>query len=368
MRGPWSGLSAPSLDALDLGAAEALSDAEWDEMVADPHWIEATAARAEARVGDRGDSDRQEAIAVQAVAGFGLDSHASADLEAAAERVAHQRRNHEVTLVTIISELVSRGIDAPDGLSRVDWLRSHDPSLTAGQARAFVTVGAALAEARWARLRLLVATQQVTVGNAAQIVDFEGRTAPVADEEDLTTALDDLTDQARQLRPEELSRLVRHHAEQVRPPRDEDALDRGRRDARGLWFTQPNDTGMVGLRGVLDPEGAAILKSAIDPLSIPSPETDEQGRTVRPDDRTPARRRMDALLAIVQRGVASADGVPSTDKAKVVVLIDLDDLLADLTARHGHWRHPDGRRPVAGCRATDGLRRGGHPRGARRGQ
>ena len=87
---------------------------------------------------------------------------------------------------------------------------------------------------------------------------------------------------------------------------------------------------MVGLRGVLDPEGAAILKSAIDPLSIPCPEKDEQGRTVTPDDRTPARRRMDALLAIVQRGVASADGVPTTDKAKVVVLIDLDDLLADL--------------------------------------
>ena len=127
-----------------------------------------------------------------------------------------------------------------------------------------------------------------------------------------------------------MSRLVRHHTEQIKPPRDEDALDRGRRDARGLWFTQPNATGMVGLRGVLDPEGAAILKSAIDPLSIPCPEKDEQGRTVTPDDRTPARRRMDALLAIVQRGVASADGVPTTDKAKVVVLIDLDDLLADL--------------------------------------
>ena len=328
--GPWSELSAESLASLDLDALKPLSEAEWHEMVNDPAWIEATAERAAARGDDSDDSDRQQAIAVEAVAGFALDRHASADLTAAAEQVAHQRRNHEVTLVNIVSELVSRGVEAPDGLSRADWLRSHDPSLSAGQAKAFVTVGTALADARWARLRLLVVTQQVTVGNAAQIVDFHERTAPVADPQDLTTALDDLTDQARQLRPEELSRLVRHHTEQIKPPRDEDALDRGRRDARGLWFTQPNATGMVGLRGVLDPEGAAVLKSAIDPLSIPCPEKDEHGRTVTPDDRTPARRRMDALLAIVQRGVASADGVPTTDKAKVVVLIDLDDLLADV--------------------------------------
>jgi hypothetical protein len=328
--GPWSELSAESLASLDLDALKPLSEAEWHEMVNDPAWIEATAERAAARRDDCDDSDRQQAIAVEAVAGFALDRHASADLTAAAEQVAHQRRNHEVTLVNIVSELVSRGVEAPDGLSRADWLRSHDPSLTAGQAKAFVIVGTALADARWARLRLLVVTQQVTVGNAALIVDFHGRTAPVADPLDLTTALDDLTDQARQLRPEELSRLVRHHTEQIKPPRDEDALDRGRRDARGLWFTQPNATGMVGLRGVLDPEGAAILKSAIDPLSIPCPEKDEQGRTITPDDRTPARRRMDALLAIVQRGVASADGVPTTDKAKVVVFIDLDDLVADV--------------------------------------
>ncbi len=391
-QGPWSELSAESLDSLDLREMKPLSEAEWREMVNDPAWIEATAERAATHRDRCADSDRQQAIAFDAVAGLGLDRHASADLTAAAELVAHQRRNHEVTLVNIVSELVSRGVEAPEGLSRADWLRSHDPSLTAGQARAFVTVGTALADARWARLRLLVATQQVTVGNAAQIVDFHGRTAPVADPDDLTTALDDLTDQARQLRPEELSRLVRHHTEQIKPPRDEDALDRGRRDARGLWFTQPNATGMVGLRGVLDPEGAAILKSAIDPLSIPCPERDEQGRTVTPDDRTPARRRMDALLAIVQRGVASADGVPTTDKAKVVVLIDLDDLLADLhddipeafrrkgssgeehwhlrrrptQDRRGHRCHADGRRPVARCRATDGLRRGDHPDGARR--
>ncbi|GAA2471239.1 hypothetical protein GCM10009858_05750 [Terrabacter carboxydivorans] len=328
--GPWSEWSSESLAALDPGNVRPLTEAEWREMVDDPAWIEATSEQAAAHDDTCADSERHEAVAVDALVGFALDRHASADLTAAAERVARQRRNHEVMLVNIVSELVARGVDAPDGLSRADWLRSHDASLTAGQAKSFVAVGTALADPRWSRLRLLVATQQVTVGNAAQIVDFDARTAPVADPDDMATALADLTDQGRQLRPEELSRLVRHHTEQVRPPRDEDALDRGRRDARGLWFTQPNATGMVGLRGMLDPEGAAILKSAIDPLSVPRPEKDEHGRTLQQDERTPARRRLDALLEIVQRGVASAAGVPTTDKAKVVVLIDLDTMLSDL--------------------------------------
>ena len=334
-------------DDFDLLNPPWLDAAGYEEMIDDPAWIEATSARAAERAardtgeggaGGEGEDDgghggwvgSQEAIAIEATLGVGLTSHPESELTRAAERVAQQRRAHEVTLVTIISELVSRGVEAPDGLSRSDWLRMHDPSLTAGQAKAFVTVGTAIAEARWARLRMLIATQQLTVGNAAQIVDFDARTAPVADPDDLTTAVADLTDQARQLRPEELARLVRHHTEQVRPPRDEDRLDRGRRDARGLWFGQPNATGMVGLRGVLDPEAAAVLKSAIDPLSAPRPEKDEKGRTIAPDERTAARRRLEALLEVVQRGVASAPGVPKTDKAKVVVLIDLDTLLADL--------------------------------------
>ncbi len=334
--GPWAGLPPESLASLGAEGLSWLDAAGYDEMVGDPTWIEATARRGEeraereARAGGPGAADHHETIACEALTGFDLTPHAEADLIAAAERIAHQRRSQEVALVGIVTELVSRGVQAPDGLSRADWLRRHDPSLTAGQAAAFVTVGTALARARWARLRLLVLTQQVTVGHAAQIVLFDERTSPVADPHDLATALGDLTEQATRLRPEELARLVRHHSEQIRPPRDEDRLDRGRREARGLWFTTPDRTGMVGLRGTLDPEGAAVLKAAIDPLAAPCPEVDERGRTTSPDTRTPARRRLEALLTIVQRGVASAEGVPTTDKAKVVVLIDLDALVGEV--------------------------------------
>ncbi len=240
-RGPWSETPADAFDGLDLGSVRWLDADDYEQMTNDPAWLEATAARADARSdtadADEGDDAEQgcdaQLLALEAAAGLGLTRHAEDQLTAAAELAARQRATLEVTLVTIVSELVSRGVTLPGGLSHPDWLRSHDPSLTAGQAKAFVTVGTAITQARWARLRLLVATQQVTVGNAAQIIDFDTRTRPVADPDDLTTALTDLTEQAPRLRPEELARLVRHHTEQVRPPRDRGCPRQGA--ARGPW-------------------------------------------------------------------------------------------------------------------------------------
>jgi hypothetical protein len=270
------------------------------------------------------------AVKIDAATGRRLDRHPEFEVMTAAEQVATLRGQHDVMLVNLVAELEARGAESPGGLSRTDWLRSLDPGMTAGQARAFVTVGRAITEARWAALGARVTLQHITVGKAAQIIDFHERIAPVADPNDVITAVDDLMGQAPQLTPEELARLVRHHGEQVRPPRDEDRLDAGRQAARGLWFGQPNATGMVPMRASLDPEAAAIFKSAVDPLSIPSPITDPYGRTIEPDPRTPARRRADALLEIVQRGVASAEHLPSTDKAKVVVTIDHDVLTGRL--------------------------------------
>lgn len=367
--GPWAGVSPEGVEAADPARLEWSGESE----MADPGWVAAVAARADAAyaaelgepvVPRHPDGPCQAmkpgptvepshpvepaqvfepdrllapvsagppvAVTAEALAGMSLHRHRELELSDAAEWIAAQRASHEVMLVNVVAELESRGTDAPGGLSRVDWLRSLDPTLSAAAARAFVRVGQALPQPKWQHLRVLVTTQQVTVAKAAQIVDFEQRTAPVADPGELTAAVADVVTQAQSLRPEELSLLIRHHAEQIRPPKDDDVLDEGRRQSRGLWFGQPNATGMVAMRGVLDPEAAAVIKSAIDPLSAPSPTTDEHGHTVQPDPRTPARRRADALLEIVARGVAAPDGVATTDKAKVVVLIDHDTLVGQV--------------------------------------
>ena len=80
------------------------------------------------------------------------------------------------------------------------------------------------------------------------------------------------------------------------------------------------------MSGTLDPEGAAIIKSAIDPLAAPCPLTDEEGARMQEDPRPAHQRRMDALLDVIGRGVSAPGKAPRTDKAKIVVTINVEDL------------------------------------------
>ena len=265
------------------------------------------------------------------------------DLLESVTQLGAVQHHREVNLVRLVGEVEARGVPSPGGLSRVDWLRQVDPTLTASAAKAVVTCAAAFNQPRWAGLRDAVTgaspdgIDRVTVGKAAQVIDFYHRLKPVADPDDLDQAVDYLAGQAGGLRWEQLAKLARELADQVRPPKNTDEHDQKRRDARGLWFTEPNAAGMVGMTGTLDPEGAATLKSAIDPLSAPCPLTDGDGVRIEDDPRPSHQRRMDALLDLVARGVSAPGEVPTTDKAKIVVTIDLDTLRNDVA----HGSAPD---------------------------
>ena len=305
------------------------------------------------------------------------DRMSEPDLLESVTQLGAVEHHKEVNLVRLMGEVEARGVASPGGLSRVDWLRQVDPTLTASAAKAVVTCAAAFNQPRWAQLREAVTGEtvnpespgehrgangegdgakpaargvgadrtgadaagggsgstcsgssaaRVTVGKAAQVIDFHTRLKPVADPDDLHQAVDHLTEQAPGLRWEQLAKLARELADQVRPPKEADEHDQKRREGRGLWFTGPNAAGMVGMSGTLDPEGAATLKSAIDPLSAPCPLTDEAGVRIEDDPRPAHQRRMDALLDLVARGVSSPGQTPCTDKAKIVVTIDLETL------------------------------------------
>ncbi|OFE17839.1 hypothetical protein BA895_13635 [Humibacillus sp. DSM 29435] len=257
------------------------------------------------------------------------------DLLESVTQLGAVQHHREVNLVRLVTQLEARGVASPGGLCRVDWLRTVDPTLTATQAKAVVTCGAAFNQPRWAQLRDAVTTStdgRVTVGKAAQVIDFFHRLKPVADPDDLEQAVTHLTEEAPGLRWEQLAKLARELSDQVRPPKDAEEHDQKRRDARGLWFTSPNAAGMVGMTGTLDPEGAATLKAAIDPLAAPRPLTDEDGVKIEDDPRPPHQRRMDALLDLVARGVTAPGQAPSTDKAKIVVTMGFE-ALRDWAAR-----------------------------------
>ena len=122
----------------------------------------------------------------------------------------------------------------------------------------------------------------------------------------------------------ELSRLIGHARASLRPPSESDAEDRGRRAGRALT-TVRSCAGMTEYRLRLDPEGAAILDAAIDPLARPRPDLDWDGSEKR-DPRTPATRRADALLELVGRAVSAPDGVARTERTKLVVTLSHEAL------------------------------------------
>ena len=93
---------------------------------------------------------------------------------------------------------------------------------------------------------------------------------------------------------------------------DEDKL----RTLNSLRLT-PLENGMTAISGRLDPEAAAVLAAALDPLSAPNPCTENGGRDPRPADR----RRAEALIEICRRATAAGGAAPATRKTQIVVLI-----------------------------------------------
>lgn len=107
----------------------------------------------------------------------------------------------------------------------------------------------------------------------------------------------------------------------IKPAKEQEIEERRGRSFRSLYALPRGE--MTEYRLVVEPEAAAIMEAAIAALSAPA--KDEEGRL---DARSPAQRRADALLTVVQRGVSAPTGVPQTAKAQVMVTIPWSELLA----------------------------------------
>jgi hypothetical protein len=96
------------------------------------------------------------------------------------------------------------------------------------------------------------------------------------------------------------------------------------RACEGRSLSQPfaDGTGLFEYTMVVDAEAKATIEAAVQGLSAPRPADGA------PDRRPSGQRRMDALLEVVRRGVASADGVATTAKAELFVTVSLADLVA----------------------------------------
>src|SRR6478672_1576044 len=234
------------------------------------------------------------------------------------------RRGVERLTLAVVAEADQRGSASTAGASSLtDWLAGHSPSLHVREAHQLVTVATACAQPCHGPLAEAVRSGTLPARKAARVLSALAQVRPFVDHEDYEADQHILIPLAVCGTDKELTLATRHLVACAVPERDTEALAAAQRQSRTL-LERHGPGGVSEFTWRLDPEGAAYVHAAIDALAGPSPSVEE------PDTRSPGQRRCDALLTVLQRGIASADGVPATARTKVVVTVSHDQLVGAL--------------------------------------
>lgn len=197
----------------------------------------------------------------------------------------------------------------------------------AASAQGYATTKAFLRHA--CRLNSGVARQQIDVG--IELVDrpdvaedFAHGTISFAHVTAIIDALAPLPDAVQHDAEPVLLEVARRHApshvrqtarrlRHIVDPDGQAGIDERRYEER--WVELPISYGGMGImRGVLDPESAAVVRAALDALSTPA------GKT---DDRTPAQRRADALVEMARNSLDSGS-LPESGGERPHLLVVVD--------------------------------------------
>ncbi len=282
-----------------------------------------------------------------------------ADMGEALALIGEIRQLTDVAEVTVAREGIGRGLPAEEAWSAHDWVSVSEgrraPRPAIRHVASVVRVAQAGGSPCWTSGDLLPGDTEVEgevsgpaavvrtfsrgelpLGKADQLVRFHESVRRVADPEcleaDLLILLGGAKDDVvlpgpRRLHgmdEKKLAAAITMTARMLRPEKDLADEDERQKASRSLT-KGPGPCGMSRYTAILDPEGAAIVDAALAALSAPVKGPDGER-----DERSPARRRADALLTIIGRGVSSPGQAPKTDKAQVLVTISLQALLGDL--------------------------------------
>ena len=205
--------------------------------------------------------------------------------------------------VEVLREAVDRVRPARGRSGAHAWLLDHSPSLRAGGSARVVRLAEAAHDDRYGALLAAVREARVPLVTATVVVDEFERLAPGS-----------LPGGWAGARRAHRRRVVGQAQGRARPPRPAGREVRRAR-ASSSWsrtgrasdarLSQPfaDGTGLFEYTMVVDAEAKTVIEAAVQGLSAPRPAEGE------PDRRPVGQRRMDALLEVVRRGVASADGV-----------------------------------------------------------
>src|SRR5664279_2424651 len=236
-------------------------------------------------------------------------------------------------------------------LGTAAWLKGQGQGASA--ARRDVALAGALAEPGHAATRGMLASGQIMPEQAMVVTEATDALSDQVTAQERAGFQTSLLAQATTLDPWQLRSAAKRAAAHLDPTGSGD-LAKAEKHARSQRaFTMYPRNGMWVLTGQLDPEGAAYLSTALDPLAAP------RGTSIDGSDpRTPAQRRGDALVDLGRRQIASGDlpdigGVPT----QVVVTMTLDQLTtpdtADSSAGEGCAELVGGtiREPISASRA-----------------
>ncbi len=233
----------------------------------------------------------------------------------------------EAARVAVLAEVISRGGtgSGAQALTPVQWVRRHAPSTRSGGAAQVVAVAQSFAVPGRAAVKDAVLSGVLPVRGAAVVLCEADKLLPSITEEARPTVLAGLIRiaakegprECRRLRPE----LLAKYGLAGQLQREQDAAK------RYVALSQPfvDEMGVAEYRLTLDPEGKAVLEAALGPLSAPRPVEGER------DLRCSDRRRGEALVALVRRGVAAADAGARHTKSQLFVTVDLQTLRNGLT-------------------------------------
>lgn len=228
--------------------------------------------------------------------------------------------------VAVVREAADRGETGTGRTGVHAWVLDWSPSLRAGGSARVVRVAEAALDDRFAGLLAAVHEARVPLTTATVVVEeFERlshRLAPGAE----SPVIDGLVEVASWGRPKDVrgirERLVARYGADGEFQAEQDRLH----ERRCLSQARDDGGGLFDYTMVVDAEAKAVIEAAVQGLSAPRPADGE------PDRRPSGQRRMDALLEVLRRGVASAEGVATTPKAELFVAVSLDDLVARANA------------------------------------
>lgn len=241
----------------------------------------------------------------------------------------------EALMVAFVVQAHERRAYAETGLSLHDWLATRCLYLSRGQIDDLVVLATSISvggvfPSKWAAAYgpLTTALQErgLSLRRAAKVVRTAVKVRPVFDTiVEFTAFIESLVAVALRgdVTDHDLDRLAKKIVTTALPPKDKECREKAARLMRSVTEVELAEGEVVRFTVTTDAAGAATIRAVLSsPLAAPVPDP-----ILGMDERSAGQRRHDALLTVIGRGVASAEGVPTTEKAKVIITIDWDVLL-----------------------------------------